>query len=77
MNKYLTHSTLCFSAGSLPAIQLEQLPEPGDPQLQEWQHCCEQQNAVWKTSSSRGYQYHLPDPGRLCQHCISDHEPGH
>lgn len=37
---------LCLSAGSVPAVQPEQLPEPGDPQLQKRQHCGEQQDEV-------------------------------
>lgn len=29
---------LHLKAGSIPSVQPEQLQEPGDPQLQEWEH---------------------------------------
>ena len=70
---------LCLhhAAGPVPSVQPEQLQEPGDPQLQERQHCGEQQDEVWEASSHRGHQLGVPHPGGLREHRLPDHEPGH
>lgn len=43
---FFTCLCLDLAAGPVPSVQPEQLQEPGDPQLQEWQHRGEQQDEV-------------------------------
>lgn len=74
---FLTNHCLHLKAGSIPSVQPEQLQELGDPQLQEREHCGQQQTEVWKAGSQRGHQRGLPHLGGLCQHGLPEDEHGH
>lgn len=52
-------------ACAISTIQPHQFPKFGDLELQEWQHCCEQQDEVREASSSWRDNSRIPDPRGL------------